>query len=204
MTQQEERYIRIDLELIASLIPENCTVLDLGCGEGDLLFKLIKNKNVDGHGVEIFDEYICACIEKGVPVIHADLDEGLGDYPDRFFDFVILSRTLQVVKRPDLILREIVRIGKTGIVSFPNFGLWNIRSKLFFQGKMPGTKLLPYHWYDTPNIHLSTIKDFKKFCQIEDITIQKEIYIGNKYLSRLIPNLFSELAIFAVQKNGNL
>jgi methionine biosynthesis protein MetW len=201
MSPQAESHIRIDLKLIADLIPQNSTVLDLGCGEGDLLDKLIKEKHVYGHGVEIFDEYICACIEKGVPVIHADLDEGLGDYPDQFFDFVILSRTLQVVKKPVQILKEIVRIGKTGIVSFPNFGLWKIRCQLFLQGKMPKTKLIPHQWYDTPNIHLSTIKDFEIFCEQEHFKIKKEVFIGNTFLSRLLPNLFAELAIFSLQKN---
>jgi methionine biosynthesis protein MetW len=202
MTPQKLRHIRIDLETIANLIPPACTVLDLGCGEGELLHKLIHEKNVSGHGVELFTEYICSCVEKGVPVIHADLNEGLGDYPDKSFDYVILSRTLQVVRRPDIILKEMIRVGKTCIVSFPNFGHWKIRTKLLFYGKMPATKLLPYEWYDTPNIHLSTIKDFRQFCKKENIAITREIYLANKLLSGLNANLFSELAIFGLKDNN--
>ena len=201
MSPQKLRHIRIDLEIIANLITPECTVLDLGCGEGELLYKLIQEKNISGHGVELFTDYICACVEKGVPVIHADLDEGLGDYPDKSFDYVILSRTLQVVRKPDIILKEMIRVGKTCIVSFPNFGNWKIRGQLFFHGKMPRSELLPYHWYDTPNIHLSTIKDFQIFCKKEGIEVQQKIFLGNKLFSNLIPNFFSELAIFAIRKN---
>jgi methionine biosynthesis protein MetW len=205
MTPQKLLHIRLDLELISELVAENSTVLDLGCGTGDLLFKLLKEKNVQGHGVEIFDQYIYACVDKGVPVVHADLDEGLDDYPDKSFDHVILSRTLQVVRKPHQILKEMLRVGKIGIVSLPNFGFWKVRSQLFFKGKMPVTKILPYEWFDTPNIHLGTIKDFKIFCEKENIKIKKQIYIGmdqnGKRLAGLFPNLFAELAIFVIQNN---
>lgn len=205
MTPQKLRHIRLDLELISDLVAENSIVLDLGCGTGDLLFKLLKEKNVQGHGVEIFDQYIYACVDKGVPVVHADLDEGLDDYPDKSFDYVILSRTLQVVRKPHQILKEMLRVGKIGIVSLPNFGFWKVRFQLFFKGKMPVTKILPYQWYDTPNIHLATIKDFKIFCEQANIKFKKQIYIGmdrnGKRLANLFPNLFAELAIFVIQNN---
>jgi len=205
MTPQKLLHIRLDLELISNLVAENSTVLDLGCGTGDLLFKLLKDKNVQGHGVEIFDQYIYASVDKGVPVVHADLDEGLYDYPDKSFDYVILSRTLQVVRKPHQILKEMLRVGKIGVVSLPNFGFWKVRSQLFFKGKMPVTKILPYQWYDTPNIHLVTIKDFKIFCKKENIKIKKQTYLvkdrKGKWLANLFPNLFAELAIFVIQNN---
>ena len=197
--------IRADLEIIAELVEENSSVLDLGCGEGDLLWKLIHEKAVQGHGVEIYDKYICSCVEKGVPVIHANLDEGLDDYPDQSFDYVILSRTLQVVRKPHLILKEMLRVGKKGIVSFPNFGYWRVRSQLFFKGKMPVTKTLPYTWYDTPNIHLLTIKDFYQFCQQEGIRILAQINLTrNKktyFFPRISSNCFTELGIFLIENN---
>lgn len=205
MTPQKLRHIRLDLELISDLVAENSTVLDLGCGAGDLLYKLLKEKNVQGHGVEIFHQYIYASVDKGVPVVHADLDEGLDDYPDKSFDYVILSRTLQVVRKPHQILKEMLRVGKIGIVSLPNFGFWRVRSQLFFKGKMPVTKILPYQWYDTPNIHLVTIKDFKIFCEKQNIKIKKQIYLGmdreGNWLANFFPNLFVESAIFVIQNN---
>lgn len=195
--------IRFDLEIIAGMIENNSTVLDLGCGPGDLLNKLIHEKKCVGHGVEIYEEYILECVGKGVPVIYSDLDEGLGDYGDKSFDFIILSRTLQVVHRPHLILNEMLRVGRVGIVSFPNFGYWRVRSQLFFLGRMPVTKDLPYQWFDTPNIHLLTIEDFKKLCRDNHIKILTQISLGDAtrggVLARCFPNLFAKQAIFKVQ-----
>lgn len=196
--------IRLDLEIITELIETSCRVLDLGCGEGDLLLKLMKDKHCEGEGIEIEDMNVCSCVEKGVPVIHADLDEGLFDYPDNAFDYVVLSRTLQVVHRPDFILKEMLRVGKACIVSFPNFGALSARSHLFFKGTMPVTKNLPYQWFDTPNIHLLTIKDFKRFCRKENINILKQINLGSErqqgILPDLFPNVFAHLAIFKIEK----
>ena len=143
-------------------------------------------------------------MEKGVPVIQADLDEGLSDYPDKSFDYVVLSKTIQVVRRPDRILKELLRVGETGIVSLLNFGYWKVRSQLFFKGRMPRTSNLPYQWYDTPNIHLSTIKDIHDFCRKENITIQKQVNVtrdsGHRLLTALSPNLFTELSIFVISR----
>ena len=201
----QHEHLRLDLELIANLVAENSSVLDLGCGTGELLEKLISEKKVLGHGVEISEKFIYACIGKGVPIIHANLDEGLSDYPNHSFDYVILSRTLQVVRRPHLILKELVRVGRTCIVSFPNFGFWKVRAQLFFRGRMPVTKGLPFTWYDTPNIHLLTIKDFKSFCSQEGIRLIRQINLGldrrANFLANAVPNLFAESVIFVLQNS---
>ncbi len=206
MSPHRLRHIRVDLQLIADLIAPGSSVLDLGCGDGELLHKLVAEKHVQGHGVEVYRPNLFACIEKGVPVIYGDLDEGLDDYPDKSFDYVVMSRTIQVVKKPRVILNEMLRVGKTGIVSFINFGYWSVRSQLFFRGKMPRTKTLPFHWYDTPNIHLSTIKDIRNFCHQEKITIHKEIDLVKESakhpLANMMSNLFADLAIFVLQKNN--
>lgn len=202
-THKEHDHLRLDLQLIGDLIADRSSVLDLGCGSGELLQKLIHEKKVQGHGVEISEKFIYDCIAKGVPVVHANLDEGLFDYPDHSFDYVILSRTLQVVRRPTFILKEMLRVGKICIVSLPNFGHWKIRGQLFFLGRMPKTGELPFEWYETPNIHLSTIKDFKAFCRKESIQLIRQINLGKERkvggLANLIPNLFAELAIFVLQ-----
>lgn len=195
---------RPDLTLISEAISPGTRVLDLGCGKGELLHELIQDKKCHGQGVEIHHEAIATCVEKGIPVIHSNLDEGLGDYPDQSFDFVILSRTLQVVHRPDNILKEIIRVGKTGIISFPNFGYWKVRTSLLFSGKMPVTKILPYTWYNTPNIHLLTVRDFREFCVENDIKIQKQIHLGSRHKSsfytRRIPDLLATQSLFFISK----
>ncbi len=196
-------HIRPDLHLITELVDNNSRVLDLGCGTGDLLHQLVTERNVLGHGLEIDVENVTACVEKGVPVLQGDLDEGLGEYLDHSFDYVILSQTIQAVKRPNDILREMLRVGQTGIVSLINFAYFKVRWQLFWQGTMPKTKTLPYEWYDTPNIHLTTIKDFKALCEKNDLKIVKQINLGRSrkggVFSNLFPNLFSDLSIFVIQ-----
>jgi methionine biosynthesis protein MetW len=194
---------RIDLQIIADLIPPQCRVLDLGCGDGDLLDQLIHKKKVDGHGVELHHDHIYECVAKGVPVIHANLDEGLNDYPDHSFDYVVLSRTLQEVHKPLIILKEMVRVGRIGILSFPNFGYWRTRCQLFFKGRMPVTRTLPHQWYDTPNIHLPTVDDFQLLCKQQGITIVRQINISGAATRPFIAwwsNWFAELVIFVVKK----
>jgi len=196
-------HMRVDLQIIADLIPVKSRVLDLGCGDGDLLNKLIHEKQVDGVGVELYDKHIYECIGKGVPIIHGNLDEGLYDYPDHSFDYVILSRTLQEVHKPLVTLREMVRIGRIGILSFPNFGYWPGRCQLFFQGRMPVTKALPNPWYSTPNIHLATIRDFLQLCKEEKIIVLDRIHIRGRKRSRsagLWSNLLTEVAIFIIRQ----
>jgi len=194
-------------KVISEEIKEGERVLDLGCGNGELLSHLIKNKNVKGHGIDISDEMIIKCIEKGLSVIQLDLDDLPLDFPTKSFDIVILNQTIQQIFNSKEIIMEMLRIGKKGILGFPNFGTLSIRTKFLFSGRMPVSKELPYRWYDTPNIHLLTIKDFKIFCKENNISIEKEIYLKRKISSeqykkiKLFPNLRAELAVFIIRKD---
>ena len=193
---------RIDFEILAGLVLPQCRVLDLGCGDGTLLDLLVRRKRVVGRGVEIDDAGVRACIAKGLSVHHANVDEGLGDYRDLSFDYVILSQTLQTVHRPQLVMREMLRVGRAGIVSFPNFGYWQVRWQLFASGCMPKTDYLPYQWYDTPNIHLLTVRDFHVFCAEHRFAIETAIYLCDGRRITYAPNLRAKEAIFLVRKSG--
>lgn len=199
-----ERAARIDYNVIARLVPEGKGVLDLGCGDGFLLEKLQNEKNVRGKGIEISEVGVKQCIRRGLTVLQGDIDDGLTDYPDKSFDIVILNQTLQVVKKPDLVLFEMLRVGQKGIVGLPNFGYWKLRVSLLLKGRMPKTKVLPYEWYNTPNIHLCTIKDFNAFCQENGIKIEKRIFLSSERGGRIFrgsaPNLFAENAIFIISR----
>ncbi len=153
------------------MVPARARVLDLGCGDGALLDHLIRAKDCDGHGVEISAEGFHACIDRGVPVIQADIDEGLGHYEADSFDVVVLSQTLQATRRPALVLHEMMRVAPAAIVSFPNFGHWRLRLGLLLRGRMPGSRVLPYAWHDTPNIHLCTLLDFEMLARAEGLRI---------------------------------
>lgn len=190
---------RIDLEAVGELVPEGVRVLDLGCGDGTLLQMLVDQKRVIARGVEISEEGVRQCIAKGLSVQHADLDEGLGDYPDGSFDYVILSQTLQTVHLPELVLKEMLRVGRTGIVSFPNFGYWHVRWQLLATGRMPKNGYLPYEWYDTPNIHLLTVSDFHAFCAERGIAIRRAVYLDDGRRIRFWPNLRAKIAIFEIR-----
>lgn len=193
---------RPDLLTIIDIIPDNVKILDLGCGNGSLL-KLLKNeKNVRGLGVEISQSKILECAETGIHVIHEDLNEGLKIFADDSFDFVLLSQTLQALQNPDLVLQEMVRVGKKGIISFINIGHIASRSQLFFQGKMPETKTIPHPWYNTPNIHLATIKDFKQLCKDKNLKIDMEIPLCQScnFLAKIWPNLFAPTCVFVVSR----
>ena len=189
---------RIDLEIVSELVPEGTKVLDLGCSDGTLLRLLMDRKQIMARGVEISDEGVRQCVAKGIPVDHADLDEGLGDYPDGSFDYVILSNTLQAVRKPALVLREMLRVGRVGIVSFPNFGYWRVRWQLVAKGRMPKTDYLPYEWYDTPNIHLMTVADFHYFCADHGIVINQALYLDDGQRINFWPNLRAKIAIFVI------
>ena len=199
-----KRLLRSDYEQIISIISKGSNVLDLGCGSGELLEKLITEKNVSGRGVEIDENNIIECIKKGLSVFQGDLDEGLREYHDQSYDYVILNKTLQVVKKPDYVIKEMLRVGKKAVVSFPNFGYLGVRSQLFFRGYMPRTPVLPFEWYNTPNIHLLTIKDFYRYCRENNIKILQRIYLINstpiKGIKKLFANLLAEEAIFILKK----
>ncbi len=207
MTDQTENLLptienRADLAVIAGWIEEGSSVLDLGCGEGSLLDYLIRRKKARAMGVDIDFEEIASCVKKGIPVLQMDLDESLDDFESGSFDYVIVSQTIHQLQRPDNLIEEILRIGKHAIVSFPNFGNFILRLKLFLTGRMPKSSKLPFEWYNTPNIHMSTFKDFKDFCRARNFKILKQLHIvGGKYKERvLLPNLFSEGHVVLIGK----
>lgn len=167
--------LRGDLRLIASLVPEGSRVLDLGCGDGALLAHLRDTRGCRVRGVELSRDGVAACVRSGIPCVQSDLDEGLAALADEAFDIVVLSQTLQVVRYPDRVLREMLRVGERGIVSFPNFAHWRVRGYLAAKGRMPVSEAIPYTWYDTPNIHHTTIKDFRDLCAASGARILTEI-----------------------------
>lgn len=196
--------MRFDLQMIASWIEPGSKVLDLGCGEGDLLHYLKENKQVIGAGIEHVEKKVAQCIERGLSVLQGDINEEVLDYPDDTFDYAILSQTLQQVYEPAKLIQELLRIGKKGIVSFPNFSHWSIRLHLLTTGFAPITKQLPYEWYDTPNIRVITIKDFRKFSKGVGFDILKEIPINTNSQDRygniveFLPNLRATYGIFLI------
>lgn len=192
-----------DYDIVVELIPPRAKVLDLGCGSGELLQRLLREKKVQGRGLDIDPELVVRCVEKGLSVVHGNLDEGLAQYQAKSFDWVVLNQTLQVTHRPALVLREMLRVGLTSIVSFPNFAHWSARSQLLLRGRMPVSKSLPYPWYSTPNIHLPTIRDFRRLCRQVGGKIVQEIYRTSKKRRRnaFMANLLSEEAIFVIAEN---
>lgn len=194
--------MRLDHKLILDLIDHKAMVLDLGCGDGSLL-KLLESKNIIGQGIEINSNLVQQCLKKGIPVLQDDIDQGFRGYKAESFDFVILNKTLQATHKPLLVMQEALRVGKKVLVSFPNFGYFVVRSQLFFGGKMPKSHDLPYEWYDTPNIHLVTIKDFKLFCQKNSFQILKTIFYNeNMILPNCFTNLLSPYALFMLSKEA--
>lgn len=200
---------RVDLLVVADMVEHGARVLDVGCGDGELLKILAETKDVDGRGIEISREGVNQCVAKGLAVIQGDADTDLADYPDDAFDYVILSQTLQATWQPRQVLEHMLRIGHHAIVSFPNFGHWKIRLKLLFFGRMPRTDNLPHTWYDTPNIHFCTIRDFQELCEELGAEIETAVALDawGKRLRINAPwwfwNLFGEQAVFCLSRGRN-
>jgi methionine biosynthesis protein MetW len=202
-TQSAEEQLPPELGFIIEMVEPGSYVLDLGCGAGTLLKALQVEKQVRPQGIELSEDAIQACVAKGLFVYHGDLDEGLADFNDQSVDYVIATNTLQVLHRPAFLIQEMARVGKQCIISVPNFAHWRVRWELMFKGTMPKSKRLPYEWYDSPNIHLTTIKDFRRFCKKSGIKILREIALKTHddracSVVRCLPNLLADYAIFMI------
>lgn len=197
--------LRPELEIIQGWIKPGTRILDLGCGDGQLLAYLNTDRNVQGYGLEIDEEKIAACVRKGVNVIEQNLDGDLSNFADNSFDTVIMTQALQVMQQPDKVLAEMTRIGKEAIVTFPNFGHWKTRMYLGFKGMMPVSETLPHSWYNTPNIHLCTFKDFEALCEqkqyrIINRNVTDMFHNRGSWLSRRFPNLLGEIAVYRIKQ----
>jgi len=195
--------LHLNYSIITKMIDQNSFVLDLGCGSGELLKMLKEQKQVKGIGIEIDQENVIKGMQKGLSIIQGDIDEGLKEFPDKSYDYVILNQTLQSTYAPEFVLQEMLRVGKKCVVSFPNFAYWRVRLALFFGGKMPKSKVLPFEWFNTPNIHLLTVEDFFEFAKKRDIKILNCIFmtkakIKKYFWHRFMPNLFAEEVIFVI------
>jgi len=198
--------MKSEYKIIKDIIKENTRVLDVGCDDGTLMELLKKNKNVDIRGIEISKEKVQICIAKGLTVIEGNAELDLKQFPNHSFDYVVLGQTLQAFINPEIVINELLRVGKKAIVTIPNFGHWKVRLNLLIQGTMPVTKTLPNNWYNTPNIHMCTIKDFVKFSKIMDFKIYKSLALMNKNVTNInnnnlfFKNLFAELGIFLIER----
>ena len=198
--------MKTEYKLIAEIIEEKKRVLDVGCDDGTLMEFLKKNKNVDVRGIEISKEKVQICISKGLTVIEGNAELDLKQFPNNSFDYVVLGQTLQAFINPEIVIKELLRVGRKAIITIPNFGHWKVRLDLFIKGTMPVTKSLPHRWYNTPNIHMCTIKDFFTFSDIANFRIFKSLAVINKNVSNInnsnlfFKNLFSELGIFLIEK----
>jgi methionine biosynthesis protein MetW len=195
-----------EFKIIASLVEKNTRVLDVGCGDGTLMEFLKNNKKIDIRGIEISKKNVQKCVGKGLTVIEGDAEKDLTQFPNLSFDFVILSQTLQAFLNPEIVIDELLRVGKKAIVTVPNFGFWKVRLHLLIKGTMPVTKNLPDEWYNTPNIHMCTIKDFFNFCNNRKIKLYKSLALHNEKISSInsinlnTKNLSAELGIFLIEK----
>jgi len=193
-----------EFKVIADILPNNSRVLDVGCGDGSLMNFLVKEKNIETRGLELDQNNVQECLNKGLTVIQGNAETELYQFPEQSFDYVVLSQTLQAFYKPDKVLNELLRVGKSVIVSIPNFGYWKVRTSLLFFGKMPVTRTLPNSWYNTPNLHMCSIKDLFNYCTDNNINIKKVIGINENKISLVkrsnleMKNLFSKLGIFLI------
>ena len=198
--------MKIQDDVLAGLIDINSKVLDVGCGDGNLLLYLKRNKRIDGRGLEINQKNVQECLAKGLAVVEGDAEKDLVNYPNQSFDIAILNQAIQQFYEPRKVLNELLRIAKQAIITIPNFGYWKVRLNLLLTGTMPVTKTLPHSWYDTPNLHMSSIKDFYNLCSLDNINVIKSISISSNKISDItsnnleIKNLVSELGVFVVSK----
>ena len=192
---------RLDHQVICNIIGRNASVLDLGCGDGSLMSLLVREKNASVQGIELDDEAVHQCVEKGLTVFQGDIESGLADYPDLSFDDVILNQSMQEVKKVDFVIQECLRVGKRVIVGFPNFAHIKSRWPLFFHGRTPVTPSLPHFWYETPNLRFLSIRDFEDFCKSKTLRIVKAVYLGAGGMVTCCPNLFARDAIFVLAKS---
>lgn len=196
--------LRPDLQVIADLIPSGARVLDLGCGDGELLEYLVSQKQVRGRGVEISEEGVLACVRKGLSVRQGNLEEGLADYPTASMDVVVLSQTLPFLDNPTMVLQEMLRVGKSAIVSFSNWGYWRCRLELLLTGRIPKAVDLPQEWYEVPRWQPFTVTDFAAFCRKIGVRIRQEVYLarGRRVQVRRYKNLLATTAVFALERDG--
>jgi methionine biosynthesis protein MetW len=191
---------RSDYAIIGDIVEPGAKVLDLGCGGGELLEWLAENKGVEARGVEISGEKVRRAIARGVSAYQGDIDNGLADYPAQAFDYVILSQTMQETRHPRQVLAEMLRIGRRAIVAFPNFGHWRMRLSMLASGRAPRTKLFPYQWYESPNIHFLTVHDFEDLAAVEGLTVERRYFLAGRRKVTLLPNLLAEVAVFLVRR----
>jgi methionine biosynthesis protein MetW len=191
---------RRDYAIISDIVEPGTKVLDLGCGDGELLQWLAENKGVEARGVEISGEKVRRAIARGVSAYQGDIDKGLADYPERAFDYVILSQTLQETRHPRKVLAEMLRVGRRAIVAFPNFGHWRMRLSMLASGRAPRTKLFPYEWYESPNIHFLTVHDFEDLAAVEGLAVERRYFLAGRRKVTALPNLLAEVAVFLVRR----